>query len=664
MTRTAAAAVALLACVIPVGACSASTSAQHASAAHASPSPRRLTSEPSTGVEVGRHTLMEFPAGSGDGSMMMGYEVRGGCYLRRIYPDGTVAGWFSHAGYCPAATGTSRGFIGLDDQDLLHQSVDISQPPKEIKIAADDPGRSAHPGDSLLGNCAEIGNVDAGSVSGEDAHLACAYSPKDHTLYRVPFNTLAIDAAARVWGLKNFNTITVSDGKETWQAAPFRAYADQLLTSATDSAAVFLEDRDVSMYVTSDAGRSWNQVTGVPSEARNGNGAAMLPDGRLFLGPTNGRFWRGADATNRAFETIGAGPITTVVPAGKMLYGLADMSQDRALQRTVWMSADAGSTWRKVLDAGGAVATTSAVPAGDLQPQLAGPDLAAQIDRLAPAGVSLNANGLMLVTYGLHDKSAWRLFGPNNKVVAQGLDGSGSHPVRAGFLLSSGGGLKYLDATGTLAPVNWHQEERRYPVAAGDVFVPGFGVYRPRTREVFEGAGPDGGHVTTVDGQGRMWALDRTVHGHTIVRWGIPGRMWSSRDLGPGIGASQVLWTGSSLIVPGRQQLYVSLDVGRTWRRLNHGAVSYWGPAMLVVDPDGAIYVGDTMGTIRVSHDHGQTFEDWQAIVGDARPTPPLLGDNLFVRGNRHHPEISRDATHWSTFTPAHARTLLNETQD
>jgi hypothetical protein len=39
---------------------------------------------------------------------------------------------------------------------------------------------------------------------------------------------------------------------------------------------------------------------------------------------------------------------------------------------------------------------------------------------------------------------------------------------------------------------------------------------------------------------------------------------------------------------------------------------------LLVVDPDGAIYVGDTMGTIRGSHDHGQTFEDWQAIEGDA----------------------------------------------
>jgi len=82
---------------------------------------------------------------------------------------------------------------------------------------------------------------------------------------------------------------------------------------------------------------------------------------------------------------------------------------------------------------------------------------------------------------------------------------------------------------------------------------------------------------------------------------------------------------------------------------------------MLVVDPDGTVYVGDTMGTIRVSHDHGQTFEDWQAIVGDAHPPPLLLGDNLFVRGDRHHPEISHDGTHWSSFSPEHARQLLAE---
>jgi hypothetical protein len=82
----------------------------------------------------------------------------------------------------------------------------------------------------------------------------------------------------------------------------------------------------------------------------------LLHDGRLLLGPVAGQLWRGTSRTNKHFETIPAGPIAQVAPAGDLLYGspLSPAFDDRtplplpADRKKVWLSRDGGTTWIEV----------------------------------------------------------------------------------------------------------------------------------------------------------------------------------------------------------------------------------------------------------------------------------------------------------------------------
>ncbi len=165
-------------------------------------------------------------------------------------------------------------------------------------------------------------------------------------------------------------------------------------------------------------------------------------------------------------------------------------------------------------------------------------------------------------------------------------------PAGDGFVLSTGVGMQFVDAAGHSIPVNVHLSSRR-AVAADDSPLPGGGVFRPSEVAIFTGTASPDGVVSTVDGHGRMWALGHGAAGRTVVRSAMAGGPWESHDLGPAIGAQNVQGAGSTLLVPGRRTMYVSLDAGATWTLRPGPYPQGEGPGSFTVWPDGTIVTGD-----------------------------------------------------------------------
>jgi hypothetical protein len=585
---------------------------------------------------------------------LVAYSVPGGrCYFREVLPDDSVIGWFGERGtYCPWLFGLDAGFLGISGVDPDGRSQDLSVPGAPVAVKSEGFGRKPRAGDIYLGLCGDLSDEEDASVS--EAGSGCAYAPKSRTLYRLG-DSLDIDPRGRVWEATASDSVRVSDGSRRWESEPFRDHPARALTGADGSAIIWF-DMLSGPQVTSDAGRTWQRLTGVPSDDQEPLSPAMLHDGRLMLGATNGQFWRGTDPENNTFQAIEAGPIDTAVVAGDRLYGLTDLGDDRRLRDLAWVSEDDGSTWTQVFDARGASPQTAALPADQLNP-VDPAKVAARIARLEESGVAVADDGLVLISYQGTDKqgttqTAWRLYDRRDRVVAEGPDAWFADPAGSGFVLATGQGLRFLDNRAQLSRISAPEGLRR-PVTSGDVLLPEHGVYRPSTREVFTGAAVPDGTVSATDGQGRMWAVGRSPRGRTVVRWAVPGQAWTSRDIGPAIGARTVVGKGSTLIVAGRRDLYLSTDSGATWERVTHGASAYSGRPVFVIRPDKTILGGDSRAGYRISYDGGHTFQDAAPREAEAR----LLGA-MFARGEPGATEVSVDRKHWQRFTPGVARQI------
>ncbi len=633
-------------CLMVSGACSGG-------AGHHQPAAHRTATEPAAGVALVRAHLGPSQAETtGDGSLVLTYEGGHHCYFRQVHSDGTVTGWLrkAHAG-CPAVVRVDSGLLGSDAGDFT-DAVDLSDPLHETRVAVTHEEGEPQAGDTYLGR-GEFGKVLCSIFGTDDVPHGCAYSPRSHGLYLLPRSVLAIDSRGRIWSAGAHNTVTVSDGTKSSASQPLPAAVDQLMVRG-DSAALWTRTPTGDMFVSDDTGTSWTRVTEPPQAAQDPELAYLLPDGRVLLGPYNGQLWRGTDATNTTYDALDAGPITTVLSSGHRLYGLADQAPEHALHHLVWMSADDGTTWRQVIDAAGDARTAPAAPAADLRLP-AQPSAADRISQLGPHDVALGRHGLVLVTYGRGPKSAWRLYDRMDRIVAEGLTrGADVDAAGDGFVLSTDAGVQFVDAAGRSVPVDFDFSARR-PVTSGDTFVQGGWVFRRSDLAEFTGTASPDGLVYANDGRGRMWALGNEAPGRTVVRSAVPGGPWTSHDLGPGIGARDVQGTGSTLLVPGRRTMYVSLDAGATWTLELGPYPQGEGPASFRVWPDGTIITGDYRAPYRISHDGARTFTD-PAAGEDV--TPRLVGD-LFARGAPGATEVSQDREHWRRFTPDLVRQLL-----
>jgi hypothetical protein len=584
--------------------------------------------------------------------MLLAYDGPRRCYFRRVDERGWVAGGFGSVrdGGCPFLVGYASGHVGAGRLPF-ERALDVSDPGRIVPLSGEDPAGRPQAGDAYLGLCSDyMSEDDVGYAT--YSRWGCAYSPGTRTLYRLQ-PVLAIDAKGRTWSGSG-RAVVVSDGTQRWRSRTFPAHPLTLVTSSGDSAAVLLDDGAATILVTSDAGRSWRKVDAVPFSTR-GADPTMLADGRLVLGPGNGQVWRGTDATNTTFEAVEAGLLTTVTAAGDRLYGLTE-SDDTVLNGMVWSSKDAGATWRPVIDARRAfVPDLRPVPADQLRP-VEQPPVAELIKQLVPADVAVSAAGAVLVIHGKPStggRTAWRLYGRRDRVLAEGPGGNEVMAAGNGFLLRSAGVLRFVDAVGQVR-VNWDETSSR-PVRRGDLFIPEHhDVYRPSSAELFNGLAEPDGVVSAVDDDGRMWALGRHPRGRTVVRSALPGDSWRSRELGRSIGASEVQGVGSNLTVIGHSEMYVSKDAGATWALVRHGASTYGGgPPGVTVLPDGRFLLGDDRAGYRVSDDL-RTFRDLPA----ASLTGSRIGP-LAARGVRNDIEVSVDRRHWERFTPSAARRLL-----
>lgn len=266
------------------------------------------------------------------------------------------------------------------------------------------------------------------------------------------------------------------------------------------------------------------------------------------------------------------------------------------------------------------------------------------------------SDGFLLVTYAdLVDgeATAWRLYDRRDRAVAVGFDASTVDGVGDGFVLSTRTGLRFVDPPRQVTRID--RQESARPLAAGDVFVPSVrGVYRPETAELFRGAADPDGTVTHGDDRGRMWAVGRAAGDRTVVRWARPGERWTSRELGPAIGARTVQGLGSTLVVAGPRDLYLSSDYGSSWERVTHGVSQDTGPPRFEFRPDGTVIGGDVQDGYRISEDGGRSFRPASADEAEQ----PDLGA-LYSRGPAGATEISADGRSWVPFSLATARRLL-----
>jgi hypothetical protein len=302
---------------------------------------------------------------------MMSHQTAAGCYYRLVERDASIVGWFGPRGVdCPHIHPLVNGFITTPVTGRFADMEDVSVPPLHSAVRLGEGRDKLRVEDSYLGLCYTLIPDEAkGPVpSNRWAARGCAYTPHTHTLSTVEPGYL-IDAAGRYWfegsQSEGEHIIKVTDGDRTWAAPPFPNYPSPVVATANGSAAAAIKGHWHRLYVSSDAGATWAAVRGPKGDPQI-EGMAMLPDGRLVLGPVGGEMWRGRDSRNLELDPLPTGPIKRIYAAGNILYGRATRDFVHGLRGVVWMSTNAGDTWRQVLSVAGATPRTKAVPALDL----------------------------------------------------------------------------------------------------------------------------------------------------------------------------------------------------------------------------------------------------------------------------------------------------------
>ena len=111
---------------------------------------RAQSGEPVRGIAAARRYPDPISyAAAGDGSFLLGYQWKDGCYYRRVFRDGEVTGWFGHRGTgCPSLWGDATGFLGLDSADPMSHSARSSHHSRYRS-----PGRGVRTPRALTAHC-------------------------------------------------------------------------------------------------------------------------------------------------------------------------------------------------------------------------------------------------------------------------------------------------------------------------------------------------------------------------------------------------------------------------------------------------------------------------------------------------------------------------------
>lgn len=355
-----------------------------------SPLPRPEPPEPRiTGEPAAIQGKLRWPwqtVTSANGTMMQTYGLHHGwpargCYFRLIQRDGSVVGWFGPSGVnCPTLHPYDNGFLATPGVGRYFDVENLSTPPRHPRVRVDTTiEKVVRPGDSYVGIC---GNTEPEMRLRRPLPpvrwsfwAGCLYSAETNTLSGTKPGYL-VDAAGWFWflarrGEHGERRINITDGQHAWHTQQvFPSFPFTVVSAGNGSAATAVLKHWHRIYVTSDAGHTW---TAVQAPSRDFGELAMLPDGRLLLGPAHGRMWRGADARNLSFKRLPAGPITQVSVAGDIVYGQAPPDLAHAQRGVVWMSTDGASTWRQVVSSIGATGRTRSVSTKELPQPLVPP---------------------------------------------------------------------------------------------------------------------------------------------------------------------------------------------------------------------------------------------------------------------------------------------------
>jgi hypothetical protein len=312
---------------------------------------------PRAGENPGPGPTTATPVGSGNGSLIN--DLDGTTSV--LVTDQGARG----SGNWKQPISLTEGYLLLDRRDLTSAAM-LTGTGEQLPTAVGDPG-GARAGDALLTTGRRVPFWDPPRYRHQ--HL-WSFRPVDRTFRELtpprlhPGHELSglVDDRGRAWLLQDRNLWRSDDGGSSWRSIrlPWPASTnlgseEWRLQASGNVVLVVLSGPRMDLVRMLSAQGTWRTVD-LPPRMPRLTDVWLLRDGRLLLGPVAGQLWRGTSRTNKHFETIPAGPIAQVAPAGDLLYGspLSPAFDDRTPlplppdRKKVWLSRDGGTTWIEV----------------------------------------------------------------------------------------------------------------------------------------------------------------------------------------------------------------------------------------------------------------------------------------------------------------------------